>query len=228
MYPARQQQILEILQREHRMSVKKLAGLCRVSEMTIRRDLKEMEARNTVQRYHGGAVYAEEDALPIRYRDRLNAPTKKALAESVRPYLRDGLSVFIDSSSTCAYILPLLAEYTDIQVVTNSVHNLLIAARYHCPCLLCGGEYQERDMCTVGEEVERMLAQVNIDVGFFSSLGLSEEGIISDAEPRENRVRKIALLHTDTKVFLFDRSKVGRKYLYTLCRTDEVDRVIVV
>lgn len=228
MYQARQQQILKLLQQEHQMSVKKLAQLCVVSEMTIRRDLKEMEARNLVERYHGGAVYVEADAMPIRYREQLNARIKKALAESVRPYLRDGLSIFIDSSSTCSYILPLLSDYQDIRVVTNSVHNLLIAARYHYACLLCGGEYMEKNMCTVGDPVDRMLEEMNIDVGFFSSLGLSEDGIISDSQPQECRVRKAALSHTQTKVFLFDRTKVGRKYLYTLCHTDEVDRVIVI
>ncbi len=228
MHSERQEKILGILRQQHRVSVKRLAELCVVSEMTVRRDLKELEACNLIQRYNGGAVYMEDGNLPIRYRDKLNADSKRTLAESVRPFLRDGLSLFIDSSSTCSYILPLLAEYKDIRIVTNSVHNLLIAARYHYPCILCGGEYDETEMCTVGEEAERMLEQMNIDVGFFSSLGLSEDGRITDAEPRGTRVRKAALRHTETGVFLFVRSKVGKKYLYTLCRTEDVARVIVV
>lgn len=224
----RQKLILGILRRQQRASVKELAQTCAVSEMTIRRDLRELESSNSIQRYAGGAVYREDESLPIRYRDKLNASAKRALAESVRPLLQDGLSVYIDSSSTCAYILPLLTEYKDIRIVTNSVHNLLIAARYHYPCLLCGGEYLESEMCTYGDAAEEMLQHINIDIGFFSSLGLSEDGSITDREPQPTQVRKAALQRTAIKVFLFDRSKQGKKYLYTLCHAEEVDRVIVV
>ena len=62
----RQEQIIETLKKEKRISVKKLSEMFFVCEMTIRRDLKELEESGYIKRYSGGAmINSEEDLMPI-------------------------------------------------------------------------------------------------------------------------------------------------------------------
>ena len=82
--------------------VKKLAVHFYVSEMTVRRDLKELELLGHLKRYNGGAVYcAESNMLPIESRKLMHAGEKRRHSEAARKYMHDSMTVFIDSSSTC-------------------------------------------------------------------------------------------------------------------------------
>lgn len=225
----RQNQIIRYLKEQRRASVKKLAAHFFVSEMTIRRDLKVLELLGYLKRYNGGAVYCEDyNILPIESRKLLHADEKRRLSEAARKHLHDLMTVFLDSSSTCLYILPIIAEYKDIKVVTNSIPCLLDAAKYHIPCLAAGGDFFEHDMCTVGGETERFLHGLNIDVGFYSSLGISEDGVISDGDENQTSVRKTAMQICEKNIFFFDSEKQNKKYFYTLCHAKDADEVVLI
>ncbi len=225
----RQQDIVEFIKKEKRASVKKLASQFFVSEMTIRRDLKELENQNYLKRYNGGAVYCRSDSLlPIEMRKFLNAKEKNILSKRAEKYLRDSQTVFIDSSSTCMYIIPLLTDYNDITIITNSVQNLLVAAEHHIRCSIAGGNYYERDMCTVGSETENYLRNINVDIAFLTTSGLSDDGVISDIDERQTAVRKAVMENSKKNLFLFESSKLHKKFPYTLCRTDMADDIFMI
>ncbi len=225
----RQQDIVEFIKKEKRASVKKLASQFFVSEMTIRRDLKELENQNYLKRYNGGAVYCRSDSLlPIEMRKFLNAKEKNILSKRAEKYLRDSQTVFIDSSSTCMYIIPLLTDYNDITIITNSVQNLLVAAEHHIRCSIAGGNYYERDMCTVGSETENYLRNINVDIAFLTTSGLSDDGVISDIDERQTAVRKAVMENSKKNLFLFESGKLHKKFPYTLCRTDMADDIFMI
>lgn len=223
----RQNEILKLLKQYGRISVKKLSAHFYVSDMTIRRDLKEMEKCGYIQRYNGGAVYVDEKLLPFNLRKLTHLKERKSLIENVKKYLTDSITVFIDSSSTCMYIIPALAEYKDVRLVTNSVQSLIMAARYHVPCIIAGGMCYEADMCCVGSLTEEFIRDINVDIAFLSSAGISDDGIISDNDISQTAVRKIIMKNSKKNIFFFNKTKVGKKYMYTVCRGDEADDVII-
>lgn len=224
----RQSSILTHLKSCKRASVKALAAQFFVSEMTIRRDLKQMEALGYVQRYSGGALYRhEEGTMPIAFRRLLHADEKAQLSRHAAKYLHNGIAVFIDSSSTCTHIVPLLAAYKEVQILTNSVPCLLEAAKYQLPCIMAGGDYEERDMCTLGSEAERFLERYNTDVAFFSSAGLSDDGLITDWDAAQTAVRQTVLRKSTQSIFLFDSTKLHKKFLHTVCCAEELTEVIL-
>ena len=224
----RQSQILETLRRQKRMSVSAISKRFYICEMTVRRDLKVLEDEGCIQRYRGGAIAPEEGELaPVKLRKYLHAKQKAALAEKTKPYLHDRMNVFIDSSSTCLYLIPLLSEYKQIHVITNSVLSLLAAAERNLPCTLVGGDYFKRDMCTVGSIAEEFLRPLNVDAAFFSSEGLSDDGLITDSDELQNAVRRIVMANSPVNVLLLDSHKCRKKYLYTLCRTEDVTEMIL-
>lgn len=224
----RQAEMMEFLKQNKRASVRKLAARFYVSEMTVRRDLKEMEKLGYIQRYNGGALVRDEDLLPVEERKLLHNREKDLMSKRAKKYLRDGMTVFLDSSSTCTYIIPVLAEYKNITVVTNSMLCVMIAAKYHIPCIVAGGRFVERDMCTVGSETERFLDGVNPDLSFFSAQGISDDGIISDSDEAQTAVRRAAMKNSAKNLFLFDGSKQHKKFPFTICRTDAADDIIVI
>src|SRR4051794_19866637 len=56
----RESEIITLVNEQGAVSVRELAGLYQVAEITIRRDLKKLEALNLLRRTHGGATRLDE------------------------------------------------------------------------------------------------------------------------------------------------------------------------
>ena len=224
----RKKDILDLLFSKGRVSVSELSKTFFVSEMTIRRDLSDLEANGLVKRYRGGAVLSSESSeMPISQRYFVDEKEKVALGKRAVPFLRDDMTVFIDSSSTCQHIIPHLATFKNMTLITNSVNALLLASKLKIPCFLIGGKYCSKEMDFIGSMAERYAEQFNVDAAFFSSKGLSEDGIISDTDVEHSMIRKIIMAHSKKNIFLFEPNKLNKKYFYTLCHKDEVDEVLI-
>lgn len=223
----RKRDIFDMLCEKKRMSVSELSKTLYVCEMTIRRDLAEMEKQGILKRYRGGAVLTDDKELPVSQRMYLGEEEKRALGKRAAKYLSDNINVYIDGSSTCQFIIPHIKKFSNVKIITNSVKTLLIAAKLHIPCFLIGGEYYEQDMCLVGSVSERYAEKINVDAAFFTTKGLSEDGIISDSDLEQTMVRYIIMKNSKKNIFLFEKAKLGKKYLHTLCHRDFADDVII-
>ncbi len=225
---SRKKEILDMLYKKGKLTVGELSKTLYVSEMTIRRDLAEMEKGGYLRRYRGGAVLRTSiREMPIAQRFFYDEEEKKTLCERCVPYLGDNITVYLDSSSTCLYLIPHLQKYKNIRIVTNSVQALLNASAFHIPCLLIGGEYYEQDMCLVGSLAEQYANELNVDVAFFTTAAYSDDGVISDFDINQTMIRKIILKNAKKSIVLFESSKRGQKMTYTLCRKKDVTAVIV-
>ncbi len=223
----RHKSILKILEEKNHASVSELAKSLFVSEMTIRRDLKSLEKDGFLQCYHGGAMRVQDNSLtPISERKLFSSDEKNELAKRTEKFIHDNMSVFIDCSSTCMYIIPIIAKYKNVRIVTNSIQNLLLASHYHIPCFISGGNYFERDMCTTGSITNQILSEINVDVAFCTALGLSEDGIISDELEELASARKIIIKNAKKIVFLFSKDKTNKKFFHTICHQSDVDHII--
>ncbi|MBQ8670503.1 MAG: DeoR/GlpR transcriptional regulator [Oscillospiraceae bacterium] len=223
----RQKKMLELFETRERLKVKELTKLFYVSDMTVRRDLDELEGMGYITRFRGGAVYnGVSENMPIRQRFFVDEEEKKALARKAAQYLQNDSSVFIDSSATCAYLMGHIKKHQNIKVFTNSVNTLQIASRLKISCVLIGGEYDAADMCLVGPLAEQFAEQINVDVAFFSSQGYDSDGTVSDTDLLQTTVRKRIMKNSGQNVFLFEKNRMNKKYLYTLC-TVENDIVII-
>lgn len=223
----RQKEILAVLHQKGRVSVAELAKTLYVAEMTVRRDLSEMEKGGFLRRYRGGAMLKNSAGeMPITERLLLDSEEKEALARKCVGYLGDGMTVFIDSSSTCQYIIPYLAPYKNLTVLTNSVSALLTLGKLHVPCILVGGEYYEQDMCMVGALAERYVGELNVDIAFFTTAAISHDGVISDFDVRQTAIRKLVMKNAKKSIFLFEKEKIGKKLLYTLCNKEDAFAVL--
>ena len=109
---AEKKDIIDLLYEKNRVSVAELAKTLYVSEMTIRRDLNQLEKMGMLKRYRGGAVLAlSEDGMPISRRFFVDESEKLSLSKKAEKFLDNNLTVYIDSSSTCHYIIPFIKKF---------------------------------------------------------------------------------------------------------------------
>jgi len=81
-------------------SPRTLASRYRVSEDTIRRDLRELASSGKIQRVHGGALPRRAEAVPFVSRQQIDMESKIGIAQAAADMIRDGQVVLIDGGTT--------------------------------------------------------------------------------------------------------------------------------
>ena len=222
----RQEEILKLLGAHATRRIEQLAKALYVSEATVRRDIDALEKRGLVRRVYGGVLLRKEE-MPLEVRRQERAAEKEEIAAKAAELIFDGATVFLDASSTALHLIPHLARFRDLTVLTNGHKAAELRAGGTCRVFSVGGELSARNMAFVGSLAEEALGRLSVDIAFFSSEGLSEEGEVTDSSEEETALRRVLLRRAATTVLLMDHSKAGRRYLFHLANAAELSYVVV-
>ena len=224
----RQNEILALLRQRKSMTVRTLSELLFTSESTIRRDLSELERAGKVRRTFGGVVLEETltKEVPRLLRQTQNHEAKQIMAQKAKAFIENGKVIFLDASTTVAHLVPVLAEFSDLTVVTNSPSTSLELGNVGIRTFCTGGALLPSSQAFVGAQAEDFIRRFNADLMFFSSRGVTNDGRITDSSVEESRLRQVMMQHAKKKIYLYDTSKLGKEYMVNLCHIDEVDEVV--
>ena len=115
----RANQILEFLTEEKKMEVSQLAQKLGVSQVTVRKDLDELESQGIIVREHGFACLRSTDNLLGRIAYHYEA--KQKIARRAAKLIADGDTLMIESGSCCALLAEeLTVSKKDLTIITNS------------------------------------------------------------------------------------------------------------
>ncbi len=230
MYRDREKYILEVLLRDKEVSVKELAKTMYASEQSIRRDLQKLEKEGLVKRVHGGAILEESDAskikIPFLIREFAYYNEKTIIAKKAAELVNDGNVIFIDGSSSAYNMIPFLTTKNDLTIITNGVQTLMRANEYGINAYSTGGHLLPSSIALVGEEAYSIIETFNADICFFATRGMTTDGIMTDFCIEETLIRRKMLKQSNTKVYLCYNEKIGTKYMYNVCRAEDVDYII--
>lgn len=212
----RQDQILQILNAKRYCTVAHLAKNLYVANITVRRDLEEMEKKGMLVRCHGGAALPDHEnrEVPFEIRDKENNAAKDVIARKAVKLIHDGDTIFLDASSTVSHLLNYINADQNVTIITNSIRNVEKLRGKGIHCYLTGGALLENSHALVGKIAEETLSGLYADICFFSSQGITDDGIISDFSEEETRLRKCMIRNAKKSVFLYDHSKIGKRFLF--------------
>jgi DeoR/GlpR family transcriptional regulator of sugar metabolism len=119
--------ILDDIKANRASSVSDLSLKYEVSEMTIRRDLKQLEDQGLITRTHGGAVPNSRalDELQFVQKQGIHEAEKRQIARyAVQHFLSDGDIIIMEGGTTVAGMVAHMDGYRNVTVMTNSLHTL--------------------------------------------------------------------------------------------------------
>lgn len=221
----RVKQIRALLEKTPTLRIGQLAKLLYVSEATVRRDVDAMEKDGLLKRVYGGVTLNKED-MPLTLRSFQHADEKDEIGKKAAELVKDGQTIFIDSSSTALHMLPYIKHKKDMIVISNSQKVIDTLAFTNNKLILTGGELIPRNLAYVGELACRVLDMYRPEIVFFSSQGIDSDGEITDVSESETALRRAAIKRGIQTVFLCDSSKAGRVYTYHVCYKDEITTMI--
>lgn len=205
--------------------IDELAADFGVSEMTIRRDLDELETLGVARRVRGGAIALGPE--PFAQRHRHNARAKARIAEKLLPHIAGTGTVAFDASTTVYRLAARLELARDLVVVTNGLdtfHNLV--GKPGITASLTGGSQEPRTGSLVGPMAVRAAESFLYDAFVCSAAAIDPELGSSEASLAESEVKR-AFSQTSGRIILaVDHTKLGTRAQARMFDFEKVDLLV--
>lgn len=228
MKESRQRIILQELDQSGVVSVKNLKELLHVTDMTIRRDLIDLEKQGLLTRVHGGAHKKVRDGLnEVSHSEKtmLNIEEKKTIAQKCAGLIVNGDTVFIGSGTTTDFIGDYL-DGKDISIVTNSLPIFeKLKDNPNFDLILIGGRYRVKTQTFVGQFANNLLREIKVSKAFIGVNGIDGYNVTT-ANEEEGNGNAIILNNAIEKYIVADNSKFDSYSFYTFYRLNNIDAVI--
>ncbi len=223
----RQQAILEEMERAGSVSVAALSEKLSVSDMTVRRDLEELSARNLLRKVHGGAVPVPKTAVEPHFvqKQKLNRAEKRAIARAAIGFINAGDTVAFSAGTTTWHIAEALKrDRGSLTFITNSTNiALTLQENGWEQIVLSGGMFRTPSDALVGPFADRTLRTLNADVLFLGVHGIHPEAGLTTPNVAEAETDECLIEAARKVVVVADHSKLGVVALAQIAPLSRVD-----
>jgi len=217
--------ILDLLASNASIKTTLLAELLDVSQVTLRKDLDDLEKRGIVHRTHG--FVSLEGADDTGKRLAINHSVKKRIAETAVLTVKEGETVMIESGSCCALFAEELAlAQKNITIITNSVY----IANYICKLqnikiILLGGYFQPQSQVLVGPMTAKYGEMFPCEKYFLGTDGfIPEYGFTGRDLPRVETAQELAK-HAQKVFVLTESAKFKNRGAHNLIQLNKLSGV---
>ncbi|PTM57566.1 DeoR family transcriptional regulator [Desmospora activa DSM 45169] len=226
----RKQQILHYLAQQDRASVGELSEAFDVSEVTIRRDLKELEQEGLLRRTHGGALSNRTETAfepSMIEKESAYAEEKERIAQQAYALIQPGETLLLDSGTTVHALARLLLSSEGVKVVTNSNPVLQTLSQVESIELIStGGMVRSSMQSMVGPFAEQVLQSLHVDRLFLGMNGIHLERGLTTPHLLEARIKQQMIQAAREVVLLCDSSKLGQTAFTHVAPLQAVHRLI--
>jgi len=201
----------------------------KTSEVTVRRDLRMLEAEGLLDRRHGGAVSPGGLSHEPTYSEKSHvaAEQKAAIAEFAASLVEEGDAIVIGAGSTTHALARRLARYSDLTVMTNSLLVAQTLARSRgVDVVMTGGSLRGAILALVGSGAERSLASMRTRRAFISGNGLSAERGLSTPNLLVAGVDRAIVATAQEVVVLADCTKIGIETMVQTVAAADIDHLV--
>ncbi len=222
--------ILEEVLRDGRLSVEELASRLRVSEVSLRRDLRSLEAQGLLRRDHGGAVPVEPVSYALYSQDssfqeqlQRNAEEKRHIGLAAANLLRDEESVAFTAGTTTTQVARSLVGRRGLRIFTNAVNIAMeLGRRPEITTVLTGGVMRGSWFSLVGAQAQEAAASVFVDTAIFGASGIEPEAGVTDSHVDEAVLNRSLVMNARRRILVVDRSKLGVRATHRICDIRDV------
>lgn len=229
----RQNEILSLLDQENKIYVADLGQKFNVSEVTIRKDLKELEERGLLKRVHGGAEKVRHERVAVESTMSelmvLNIAEKQAIARKALSFVEDGDALLLDASTTTRQLALILvdSDIKNLTIITPSLeiaHDLCVRDDYQT--ILIGGIVRPSLGTCMGPLAINMLKGLHADKAFIGVNGIDPIVGLTTQHILECEVKRTIIESSTRSFVLADSSKFNAVALGVVAPVTSVDYII--
>ena len=229
----RQARLVEAVKEHGFISVGETAASLSVSEMTIRRDLDELERGGHLVRTHGGAlaqegvgehaIDREEPAFEARLRR--NRSAKERIASFAASLVENSQTIALDVGTTTYLVAKHLADRAGLKVFTSSLKTAAQLSRGACDVYMPGGQIRGDEMSLCGPTAVAQFEQFWFDIALIGVSGMTAGGLF-DYSFDDSELKRVYMRRSTKKIMLCDKSKFRRMSLVQVANFRDIDMLV--
>jgi len=224
----RKTHLLSILTETGRIVAKDVSRNLRVSEDTIRRDLRELAKDGRLKRVHGGAVPVAPANAPFPHRVGIATPEKMEIGKRAAAMVEPGQVVFLDGGTTALQVARHLPHGLSATIVTHSPNVAMALLDYeNLEVEIVGGRLMRHSIVTSGAATIAWLGRYRPDICFMGATGLHGEQGITTGDSEEAEVKRAVIARSGSALILASSEKFGAVSSFEVASWSDVDGLIV-
>jgi DeoR/GlpR family transcriptional regulator of sugar metabolism len=224
----RRHAILERVAEEGAIHVGKLARDLRVSEMTIRRDLRRLERDGFLRQTYGGAMAHLTRSFDLSFNARALQHTreKRLIGMAAARLLGDVRSLFVGIGTTAEQFARSLTGRPEMVVVTASLPIASVLGSRPIKTVVLGGTVLPDELSCIGPAATATLVRYRFETAVIGAAGLSARAGITELTDEEAEIQRVALGRSERVIVIADGSKIGAMEMAAVAPADRIGTLV--
>jgi DeoR family transcriptional regulator of aga operon len=228
---ARRARILDEIDSTGQVSVADLSQYFKVSEVTIRNDLAQLEKQNMLIRARGGAIKIKLQNIgvdsPLSDKMREHYKEKQRIGKAAARLISEGDTIILDSGTTTAEIAKNLHDFKDLTIITNALNIATVLSEYNdFNVFMPGGMLRKKSLSLVGVMAEENINRYYCDILFLGVDGIDKEHGLSTPNVEEAHVNRIMIDIAKKVIVVTDSSKFFRRRFASIAPISKIDILV--
>ncbi len=223
----RKNRILEALSKNGRVLLQELVTDFKVSEDTIRRDLKDLDEAGLLKRVHGGALPVGKVTFQFSKREKESPALKDTIAKRAASFVKDKQVIFIDGGTTTAQVAAHLKPELSATFITNCLPTAMrLSELPRLKVRFLGGNVVPELLLTFSPETLKELSNIQADLCLISieCLDLKYGGTVSNYD--DSLVKRAMIEQSAESFVLAEGQKFNRVSPYKVAPISELGMII--
>ncbi len=224
-------EIAELLDKRGKLSLKQLGdAFPNVSQMTLRRDLFQLEQDGKIIRVRGGAMSVHEvektSGSPYTKKTTMHTDEKIVIAQKAAGLIDEGAALFIDGGTTALYLAKEMPDRT-CSVFTNGIAVATeLAKKRNVVVNLLGGQLIKENLATASAFSSLYFTDTNFELAIISSSAFTPENGFSCSSQLEAELLRVICKKAKAVYMMLDSSKIGKIKAHTFARPEDINVLI--
>ncbi|GAA0077480.1 DeoR family transcriptional regulator [Clostridium sp. CTA-5] len=213
----RANKLIEILKEKNGASVKELAAILGVSEMTIRRDLNVLKANNIVSNVYGATIYNPAnniEKLSTSYdinNELIRQEKEKAkIGKAAASLILEGDIIIIDAGTTTEKLAQSINDDIKLTALFYNINILLaLKNKQNIKLIFSGGYFHPNTQMFESTEGISLIKNIRATKVFISAAGIHEQLGVTCSNNYEVPTKRAIIGSSLEKILLVDSEKFG-------------------
>jgi DeoR/GlpR family transcriptional regulator of sugar metabolism len=223
---ARKELLLERLRRDGRIVAKEIAAELGLSEDSIRRDLRELDAAGLAVRVYGGALPASPAVATYAARAAVAPDSKRRVATTAVALIEPGATVILDGGTTTLAMVEALPRSFRCTIITHSPTIAAALLDHAADVFLIGGQLFKHSAVACGAAAVEAANKVSADLFFLGVTGVHPTAGLTTGDADEAAMKRTLAARAAETYVLASDEKIGTASRYSVLQLDAIAGII--
>ncbi|MBB4667840.1 DeoR/GlpR family transcriptional regulator of sugar metabolism [Microbacterium marinum] len=223
---ARKHLLLERLRTDGRIVAKEIAAELGLSEDSIRRDLRELDAQGLAVRVYGGALPASPATADYAARSMVAPESKRRVAAAAVRLIEPGATIILDGGTTTLAMVDALPKSFRGTIITHSPTIAAALLDHEADIFLIGGQIFKHSAVACGAAAVEVANRISADLFFLGVTGIHPTAGLTTGDPEEASMKRTLAARAAETYVLGSDEKIGAASRYTVLPFDDIAGVI--